>query len=585
MDLINKKSSIFSFVSTHFRIFIILILAVLIGCGTESKGKILAVCGKEHVTEDELFSYLEFYAFSDLTSAEDYSKEGGRRRAAADLLAERFLAREARTRKLDLRADISRKLKNIEDEVLLGIAAWRAYRQDNTANDEELERYYNDHKQEFIKPDSVYFRRLFLRVRDDSEKDKREKLAHQILSEVKSGKSFSDLINEYSDSEREPKDATVMATRGRFDPQIEKILFSMSENQISDVIPIKYGFLILEAVKVEEERIPPLEEIKDQVVNQVLSAKRNQKREQIEADLAKKWPADINLSPLNQEDPDFDAVVCRVANQEIKLKKVWDNLNPKPELPLNQSDLQRMESRINSLAKMERILAWAREQKFDDFSRYEATLAAKQNRYLSFCLMDDLLESGDPGEAVLEVFYNSNPEKFIKPPEYKVREIFLKVPDENSFEIPADYILEKEKISDKMNEILSRIKGGSDFSEIAKKYSEGYSAAEGGDRGWAPYSQRGRLLDMTVEKLSPGEVSEIQEDRDGFHIYLLEEIRPERQLDLVEAGELVLKEWQKTQTEEAQTAMIDRAYAEMKPEFNEKNMQEFEARHDVPWLR
>jgi parvulin-like peptidyl-prolyl isomerase len=580
-----KASNILYKISNPFCIFMILSGFMFSGCGTAEKDNVLAGSGEEQVTEEELFSYLEFYAFSDLTSAEDYSKEGGRRRAAADLLAERYLAGEAKARKLDLKTDINRRLTDIEKEVLLGVAAWKAYRQDNATNDEELEKYYNDHKQEFLKPESVWFRRLFLRVRDESERGDKAKLANQILDEVRSGKSFSDLINEYSDSEREPRDMAVAAARGKFDPQIEEILFSLPEKQISDIIPIKYGFLIIEVVKIEKEIMPSLDEIKKQVVSKVLSDKKNRRREKIETELAEKWPADVDLSPFNQEDLDFEAVVCRVANQEIQLKQVWTGLNPKPVIPLEKSDIQRLESRINSLAKGERILAWAREQNFDELYKYKAILAAKQNRYLSLCLMDNIMESGNPGSEVLEEVYSANPEKFVEPREYKVREIFLKIPDQKLFEVPADFILEREKIRDGMSGLLSRIKSGADFQEVAKKYSEGESAAEGGDQGWAPYGNRGRLLDMTVEKLSPGEISDVQEGRTGYHIFFLEAVRPERQLNFKEAGELVLKEWQRIQTEKAQTVMIDKAYETMKPKFNEKNMREFESRQDVPWLR
>ncbi len=74
----------------------------------------------------------------------------------------------------------------------------------------------------------------------------------------------------------------------------------------------------------------------------------------------------------------------------------------------------------------------------------------------------------------------------------------------------------------KIEQILAEAKKGSDFVELAQKYSEGPSAPKGGELGFLP---RGRLVKSFEEAafaLKPGETSNVVRTHYGFHIIKLE---------------------------------------------------------------
>jgi peptidyl-prolyl cis-trans isomerase SurA len=80
----------------------------------------------------------------------------------------------------------------------------------------------------------------------------------------------------------------------------------------------------------------------------------------------------------------------------------------------------------------------------------------------------------------------------------------------------------------KAKEALAALKGGADFADTAKKYSEDVSASKGGDLG---FLERGKMVapfEQAVFNLKPGLISDIVQTPYGLHIIKLEELIPER---------------------------------------------------------
>lgn len=97
---------------------------------------------------------------------------------------------------------------------------------------------------------------------------------------------------------------------------------------------------------------------------------------------------------------------------------------------------------------------------------------------------------------------------------YKIRQIFFKNPSESA---------EKKSLEEKAGSIYSQLKAGSDFAEMARRYSEDTSAQVGGDLG---YLKKDDIMDKFVSVISQmkaGEVSEPFWTDKGLHIIKLEE--------------------------------------------------------------
>jgi len=102
-------------------------------------------------------------------------------------------------------------------------------------------------------------------------------------------------------------------------------------------------------------------------------------------------------------------------------------------------------------------------------------------------------------------------------PSYHLSQIEVKISTPDSI---------REAAYQQMKQIQQRLNDGADFAELAKKYSDGPNAQNGGDFGFVG---RGTLGNVTFEnvafQLSSGQISPIFETKLGFHILKAKEFK------------------------------------------------------------
>ncbi len=113
-------------------------------------------------------------------------------------------------------------------------------------------------------------------------------------------------------------------------------------------------------------------------------------------------------------------------------------------------------------------------------------------------------------------YYQANRSKYGEQELYKARHILFTIPKDASD-------TDREKVHAKAAKVLLEARGGSDFAELAKKYSEEPNASkDGGELG---SFKKGDLLpemESVVLKLNPGEISDPLLTKGGLHIIKLE---------------------------------------------------------------
>ena len=72
---------------------------------------------------------------------------------------------------------------------------------------------------------------------------------------------------------------------------------------------------------------------------------------------------------------------------------------------------------------------------------------------------------------------------------------------------------------------LSELRRGANIAQIAATYSDAPDATQGGNLGWRPSSRLPSLFLESIERLQPGDVSDILRSPNGFHIVKLLEKR------------------------------------------------------------
>jgi peptidyl-prolyl cis-trans isomerase SurA len=144
----------------------------------------------------------------------------------------------------------------------------------------------------------------------------------------------------------------------------------------------------------------------------------------------------------------------------------------------------------------------------------------------------------------IERYYQLNRKKFTTEERVRLRHILLSLAKGGT--------AEKEKeLVEKAGEIRRRALSGEEFAKLARAYSEGAGAEDGGDIGWV---KRGSLIkeieEVAFQKLPVGDVSEPLRTSLGFHLIRLEEKDSGRLLPLGDVRGKIREELYATALEE-----------------------------------
>jgi len=133
-------------------------------------------------------------------------------------------------------------------------------------------------------------------------------------------------------------------------------------------------------------------------------------------------------------------------------------------------------------------------------------------------------------DADVETYYERNIDKYSRPEERRARHILFKTS-------PQDPATEQEKKRQQAENVLQKARRGEDFAELARQFSEGPSAPQGGNLGQFARGGMVKPFEDAVFAMQTGEISDIVETSFGFHIIKLEDIIPARIKTLAEVRE------------------------------------------------
>jgi peptidyl-prolyl cis-trans isomerase SurA len=140
----------------------------------------------------------------------------------------------------------------------------------------EVMKYYDAHRQEFVRPEQVVLREIFVNTqgKPQSEIPALRKKADGLLERINNGDDFGELAKRFSDGST-AKQGGELGTfeRGQLAPNLEKLAFGMKAGQVTNVIPTKTGFLILQMEQHYLAGLQPESKVEDDILNRLYSEK------------------------------------------------------------------------------------------------------------------------------------------------------------------------------------------------------------------------------------------------------------------------------------------------------------------------
>lgn len=138
---------------------------------------------------------------------------------------------------------------------------------------EDIVKYYNDHKNEFVRPETVVLREIFVSTEGKPEADlpalkkKADGLRDRVLN---NGDDFGELAKRYSDSPTAQQSGELGTfQRSQLDPKIAEKVFGLSRNQMTDVMETKTGYEILQVRERYDAGEQPLDKVEPEISNKL----------------------------------------------------------------------------------------------------------------------------------------------------------------------------------------------------------------------------------------------------------------------------------------------------------------------------
>jgi parvulin-like peptidyl-prolyl isomerase len=136
----------------------------------------------------------------------------------------------------------------------------------------ELQKYYNEHKNEFVREEQVMLREIFISTegKDAAGVAAAEKKAKDLVARARKAENFGNLARDNSDAETARNYGELPPfKRGMLKKEIEDIVFNQEKGYVTDPLKQPNGFLIL---KVEERLQPglqPFEAVENEITEKL----------------------------------------------------------------------------------------------------------------------------------------------------------------------------------------------------------------------------------------------------------------------------------------------------------------------------
>jgi peptidyl-prolyl cis-trans isomerase SurA len=140
----------------------------------------------------------------------------------------------------------------------------------------ELQSYYNEHKDEFVRQDMVFLREILISTegKDDAGIAAAEKKARDLSARAKKGEKFPEMARQYSDAVTKNQYGELGGVaRGQMNKQIEDIVFAQERGFVSDPIRIPNGFLILKIDEKHRAGQAAFEEVENEIMEKLYMPK------------------------------------------------------------------------------------------------------------------------------------------------------------------------------------------------------------------------------------------------------------------------------------------------------------------------
>ncbi len=264
--------------------------------GCVQKEDIIAQVGSEKITTENFSERL----MSTPPAYQAYiNTEPGRKQFADLLIREKLILESAKQAGVAKREDYKKAVANFkeeqkkqfkeyEDGIMMEMYIKEIQKNSITASDSEIEKYYEENKNDFEKPVAVTARHILVPSKEEAQK---------ALDRIKSGESFEKVAKEVSTDKISAERGGLIGPfkKGELVKEFEDAAFKLKKGEVSDIVETPFGMHII--MKVSEQNLPPVS--KDEAKAEIKKILEKNKFEKWFEDAKKKFNVHVDYSKLD----------------------------------------------------------------------------------------------------------------------------------------------------------------------------------------------------------------------------------------------------------------------------------------------
>ena len=164
---------------------------------------------------------------------------------------------------------------------------FKAVTDDVKVSDADIEKYYNEHKDQYGQPESRDVRHILVKTK---------KQADDLYTQLVEGNAnFAQLAKKYSiDPGSKNQGGKLTISKGQTVAPFDQTAFLLEKDKISHPVKTQYGYHIIQPISdVKQAKTTPLKDVKEAIRQQLLQEKKNDAMQKWLKDLEKDYEDDI----------------------------------------------------------------------------------------------------------------------------------------------------------------------------------------------------------------------------------------------------------------------------------------------------
>ena len=192
----------------------------------------------------------------------------------------------------------------LREQIILARLMNQAVRSRISVDSNEVDAYYQAHRDEFHRPDEVKVRHIFFHIDPGAESSQLaavQALATRVHEEARNGGDFASLARRHSEDVTAQNGGDLgVIKRGEALPEFENVIFALHEGEVSDVIRTPNGLHIIKVDSIFKGSGRPLSEVRADIERRVLQEKTEKRFKEWANELRDRAFIEITLHDSDQ---------------------------------------------------------------------------------------------------------------------------------------------------------------------------------------------------------------------------------------------------------------------------------------------